>query len=152
MKTDRMKDMYTRCIFMNAVVAVVAMMMAAGCGQRGESVEMGPGETVEAFCRAMAAGEFDDALALCDTVAMKDYIGNYATALKMQMEADSSVAAIAAGLVSRAEMTVDEVVKDGDRRLVHYTVTSAQGTAKAKTAKVRKEEGAWRVEAITDRN
>ncbi len=145
-----MKDMYTKCIFMNAVV--VAVMMAAGCGQRGESVEMGPGQTVEAFCRAMAAGEFDDARALCDTVAMKDYIGNYAEALKMQMDADSSVAAIAAGLVSGAEMAIDQVVKDGDRRLVHYTITLAEGTTKTKTAKVRKEEGAWRVEAITDRN
>lgn len=150
MKTDRMKDMYTKCMFINAVV--VAVMMVAGCGQRSGSVEMGPGEAVEAFCRAMAAGEFDEARALCDTVAMKDYIGNYAEALEMQMEADSSVAAIAAGLVSRAEMTVDEVVEDGERRLVHYTVTLADGTAKTKTAKVRKEEGAWRVEAITDRN
>lgn len=147
-----MKDMYTRCMFMNAVVAVVAVMMAAGCGQRGESVEMGPGQTVEAFCRAMAAGEFDDARALCDTVAMKDYIGNYAEALKMQMDADSSVAAIAAGLVSGAEMAIDQVVKDGNRRLVHYTITLAEGTTKTKTANVRKEEGAWRVEAITDRN
>lgn len=145
-----MKDMYTRCMFMNAVV--VAVMMAAGCGQRGESVEMGPGQTVEAFCRAMAAGEFDNARALCDTVAMKDYIGNYAEALKMQMDADSSVAAIAAGLVSGAEMAIDQVVKDGDRRLVHYTITLAEGTTKTKTANVRKEEGAWRVEAITDRN
>lgn len=150
-KKDRMKDMYIKCAFMNAV-ALAVMMAAVGCGQRSGSVEMGPEETVETFCRALAAGEFDEARALCDTVAMNGYITDYAEALDMHMKVDSSVATIAAGMISRAEITVDEVVKDGNGRLVHYSVSLSEKETKAKTAKVRKEEGAWKVEAITDRN
>ncbi|MBR2128270.1 MAG: DUF4878 domain-containing protein [Bacteroidales bacterium] len=133
-------------------VAVVAAMVAAGCGQRSESVEMGPGETVEAFCKALAGGDLETARGFCDTVAMNGYIRNYAEALDMQMQADSCVAMIAAGMVSQAEISVDEVVKDGDRRIVHYTVRVSEDMTKTKSAKVRKEEGAWKVEAITDRN
>lgn len=143
-----MKDMY----IIKTAVAVVAAMVAAGCGQRSESVEMGPGETVEAFCKALAGGDLETARGFCDTVAMNGYIRNYAEALDMQMQADSCVAMIAAGMVSQAEISVDEVVKDGDRRIVHYTVRVSEDMTKTKSAKVRKEEGAWKVEAITDRN
>ena len=143
-----MKDMY----IIKTAVAVVAAMVAAGCGQRSESVEMGPGETVEAFCKALAGGDLETARGFCDTVAMNGYIRNFVEALDMQMQADSCVAMIAAGMVSQAEISVDEVVKDGDRRIVHYTVRVSEDMTKTKSAKVRKEEGAWKVEAITDRN
>ena len=143
-----MKDIY----IIKTAVAVVAAMMAAGCGQRSESVEMGPGETVEAFCKALAGGDSETAMELCDTAAMNGYIRNFVEALDMQMQADSCVAMIAAGMVSQAEISVDEVVKDGDRRIVHYTVRVSEDMTKTKSAKVRKEEGAWKVEAITDRN
>ena len=52
----------------------VAICMAAGCGgseEKKAAVQMGPEETVEAFCRTMAAGGFEDAMALCDTMTMK---------------------------------------------------------------------------------
>lgn len=147
-----MKDMYIKCIFVKAAAVVTVMMMAAGCGQRSESVEMGPGETVEAFCKALAGGDFETARNLCDTVAMNGYIRNYAEALDMQMQADSCVAMIAAGMVAKAEISIDEVVKEGDRRVVHYSVMASEDMAKTKTARVKKEEGAWKVEAITDRN
>lgn len=143
-----MKDMY----IIKTAVAVVAAMVAAGCGQRSESVEMGPGETVEAFCKALAGGDLETARGFCDTVAMNGYIRNYAEALDMQMQADSCVAGIAAGMLTQAEFAVDEVAKEGDRRIVHYTVKVSEDMTKKKTAKVRKEEGVWKVEAISDRN
>ena len=143
-----MKDMY----IIKTAVAVVAAMVAGGCGQRSESVEMGPGETVEAFCKALAGGDLETARGFCDTVAMNGYIRNYAEALDMQMQADSCVAGIAAGMLTQAEFAVDEVAKEGDRRIVHYTVKVSEDMTKKKTAKVRKEEGVWKVEAISDRN
>jgi len=147
-----MKDMDIKCIFVKAAAVVTVMMMAAGCGQRNESVEMGPGETVEAFCKALAGGDLEAARELCDTVTMNGYIRDYAGALDMQMQADSCVAVLAAGMLAQAEFAVDEVAKEGDRRIVHYTVKVAEDMTKKKTAKVRKEEGAWKVEEITDRN
>lgn len=147
-KNNRMKDMY----IIKTAVAVVAAMVAAGCGQRSESVEMGPGETVEAFCKALAGGDSETAMELCDTAAMNGYIRNFVEALDMQMQADSCVAGIAAGMLTQAEFAVDEVAKEGDRRIVHYTVKISEDMTKKKTAKVRKEEGVWKVEAISDRN
>lgn len=143
-----MKDMY----IIKTAVAVVAAMVAAGCGQRSESVEMGPGETVEAFCKALAGGDLEAARERCDTVTMNGYIRNFVEALDMQMQADSCVAGIAAGMLTQAEFAVDEVAKEGDRRIVHYTVKVSEDMTKKKTAKVRKEEGVWKVEAISDRN
>lgn len=147
-----MKDMYIKCIFVKAAAVVTVMMVAAGCGQRSESVEMGPGETVEAFCKALAGGDLEAARELCDTVTMNGYIRNFVEALDMQMQADSCVAGIAAGMLTQAEFAVDEVAKEGDRRIVHYTVKVSEDMTKKKTAKVRKEEGVWKVEAISDRN
>lgn len=147
-KNNRMKDMY----IIKTAVAVVAAMVAAGCGQRSESVEMGPGETVEAFCKALAGGDSETAMELCDTAAMNGYIRNFVEALDMQMQADSCVAGIAAGMLTQAEFAVDEVAKEGDRRIVHYTVKVSEDMTKKKTAKVRKDEGVWKVEAISDRN
>lgn len=145
--------MYSRYKFTNAAAIVVAAALTvAGCGRKGDAVEMGPAETVVGFCRAVAGGDFETAESLCDTTTMNAYIRDYAAALEMQVKADSCVARIAAGMVAKAEISVDEVMKEGDRRIVHYTVKVSEDITKTKTARVKKEEGAWKVEAITDRN
>ena len=134
-----------------AALLITAVLLTAGCGRKAESVEMGPAETLEAFFRSVSSGDFASAAALCDTLSMKDYISAYAEALNMQSGKDSSVAAIAAGILSEAEIMVDEVVRDNDRRLVHYTIDAGDELNKKKTATLKKDEGAWRVEKITDR-
>ena len=54
----------------------VTLMMMAGCGGGQEKTgaekraEMGPEGTVEAFCRAVAGGDFAVAKSLCDPVAI----------------------------------------------------------------------------------
>ena len=135
----------------------LTLMMMAGCGGGQEKTgaekraEMGPEGTVEAFCRAVAGGDFAAAKALCDTVAMKPYIDSYAEALTSQTKKDGGVAAIAAESLSMMEFTTDDIVKDGDSRKVHYTIAGPEGMSKKKTATVKKIEGVWKVEEITDR-
>ena len=46
---------------------------------------------------------------------------------------------------------MEEVKKEGDKRIVLYTL-EADGHSKTRKAIVKKEEGAWRVERITDAN
>ena len=133
--------------------AAVMILMAVGCGERSEkkAVEaLGPEETVEAFCRAVAGGEFKEAAALCDTASMQAYIDRYAEAWKMQAKKDSSATAIAAATLSEAEFVFDKAIKDGDTRTVLYTISSGEEMTKRKTATVKKVEGVWKVEKITD--
>lgn len=130
---------------------IAAMMAVAGCGRKGESVEMGPAETVEAFFRELTSGDIGAAASLCDTLTMKDYISAYSEALNMQRDRDSSVAAIAAGMLKKAEIIIEDISKEGDRRVVTCTIDAGEGMKKRKTAVLKKEEGEWKVEKMTDR-
>ncbi len=131
-----------------AGAAAVMMLMAAGCGEKKAAV-MGPDETVEAFCRAVAAGRFEEAKSLCDTVTMKGYIEKYAQAWNMLTEKDSKATAIASASLADADIMVEDIAKDGDRRIITYVI-AAGDMDKKKTATVRKEDGVWKVERITD--
>lgn len=139
---------------MAAAVVGVTLMMVAGCGggkKEKKAEVLGPAETVEAFCRAVAAGGFDEAKELCDTVAMKDYIDTYAGAVEAMARKDSGAVAIAAVTLAAGRFTVDDMTRDGDSRQVHYTIDAGDGMNKKKTATVRRTEGVWKVEKITDR-
>ena len=144
-----------KAITATLTVGLTLMMVGCGGGQEKKGAEkraeMGPEGTVEAFCRAVAGGDFAAAKALCDTVAMKPYIDSYAEALTSQTKKDGGAAAIAAESLSMMEFTTDDIVKDGDSRKVHYTIAGPEGMSKKKTATVKKTEGVWKVEEITDR-
>ena len=139
----------------------LTLVVMAGCGggqekkgaeRRAEKrAEMGPEGTVEAFCRAVAGGDFATAKALCDTVAMNGYLERYAEALDAQVRRDSGAVAIAAAELAKTVFTVDDIVRDGENRHVHYTICAGEGMSKKKTATVKKIEGVWKVEEITDR-
>ena len=131
----------------NAVVAGIAIL--AGCG-RGEKA-MGPEETVEAFCRAVTAGQWSQAEALCDTLSMKEYIDSHKEAWATLQAEDSCTLAIAEAILADTVMTVEEVRKEDDRRVVSYTL-AADGNSKTRMAVLKKEAGEWRVERITDAN
>lgn len=140
---------------MNRKIAVgalaVAVLLTAGCGGKKEKKDvMGPEETVEAFVRAVAGGEFSEAMSFCDTLTMKKYISDYAQAWDVLVRKDSGAVAIAAAVLAEADFRTEDVVKDGDQRKVTYTLDAGEGKNKKKTATVRKEEGVWIVEEITD--
>ena len=135
-----------------ACVCAVLILMAAGCGEKkGKSVEMGPAETVEAFYNCLTAGEFGAAKKICDTLTMKEYIETYSQAWDMQLKKDSTAAYIAAGILSTAEIEITETAKEDNKRIIKFNISS--GTeSKKKKAVVKKDEGVWKIEAISDRN
>ena len=139
--------------FIVSAMTTVVTLMVAGCGEGKEKKAevTGPAETVEAFCRAVAAGEFEKAKELCDTVAMKVYIDTYAEAMETMVRRDSGAVAIAAARLAAGRFTVDDKTRDGDSRQVSYTIDAGDGMSKKKTATVRRTEGVWKVEEITDR-
>ena len=125
-------------------------MMAVGCRGGGSEKADGPEAVVAAFCKAMAAGDWTEASALCDTVSMKGYISAYQEAWDYLHNQDSSVMMIAAQMLSAASVEVQKVEKADGARSVYYTI-EAEGMRKERKATVSKsEEGEWKVTAITD--
>ena len=64
---------------------------------------------------------------------------------------DSSATAIAGAVLSEAEITVEDVTREGEKRHILYIMDAGNGLKKEKKATVRKIEGVWKVEEITDR-
>ena len=132
-----------------ALGAVAAFTFLVGNGCKGSrSVEMGPSEVVEAFNRAVTAGDFDMARSLCDTVSMKGYLDSYMEAWESLQKEDSSALAIASSLLTGAVIEIGKVVKNGEDREIYYSL-EADGHRQERKATVKKEEGEWKVLEIT---
>ena len=127
------------------------MVMAAGCGGNNaeEKKAMGPEAAVETFCRAVAAGDFETADELCDTVSMKGYLDEWRKVWNDLQKEDSSALAIASSMLSGAEIEVIRTERNGEKRTVLYRI-EAEGNSKTRTATVKNEEGEWKVEEISD--
>lgn len=134
------------------LVSVAAgLMVACGGSGAGKKAEMEAEDVAVSFCRAVAGGDFEKAMILCDTLTMKGYIREQEAAWHMLEKSDSSAYMIATQMLSQTEMTVDEVIKEGDRRQVFCSI-SFEGKTKEKVMTLQKEEGGWKVTAISDRN
>lgn len=119
--------------------------LAVSCFQGKESV-LGPGETVEAFHKALYAGEFEQAKSVCDTLAIGEYIDAFRTVWEQN---GVSVAEIVSDIMSETEIEITDIKKEGQGRTVFYTLTF-EGRNKTKAAGLRNEEGEWKIEKITD--
>jgi hypothetical protein len=136
-----------REFFMVAVAAV-----AVACAGNGGGKADGPEAVVTAFSKAVAAGQWEEAYGLCDTLSMKEYISANQLAWEHLEKADSNAMKIAAQLMAEAAVEVLNVEKVDGGRQVHYAI-ELEGMRKERKAVVMKnEEGAWKVTAITDAN
>jgi hypothetical protein len=136
-----------REFFMVAVAAV-----AVACAGNGGGKADGPEAVVTAFSKAVAAGQWEEAYGLCDTLSMKEYISANQLAWEYLEKADSNAMKIAAQLMAEAAVEVLNVEKVDGGRQVHYAI-ELEGMRKERKAVVMKnEEGAWKVTAITDAN
>ncbi len=122
-------------------------MTAVSCNVKKDS--MGPEAVVETFCRTVASGDIQAARALCDTLSMNDYLDNYQKAMDSLQKEDSCAFAIARSILEGAEFEVTGTDKKGEERIILYRL-AAEGYEKVKKATLTKEEGEWRITAITD--
>ena len=128
-------------------VAAIAALSIVSCRSSQESHrELEPEEVVETFSRAIVSGDFEKAASLSDTVSMRTYLEN---CISIWKEKDSSILAIASSILSEAGITIESSEKTETGRAVYYRI-EAEGKNKRKMAALKKEEGEWRVEAITD--
>lgn len=136
---------------MKYICGFAAAVLACSCGPKTEEQKvLGPEETVEAFYKAVSCGDFAAARELCDTVSMSGYLEKNESNWERMIQMDSTIASIAGELLSSAAVEIGNVTRDGEHRLVHYSIDAVMGMKKDKIATVKKEEGVWKVETITD--
>ena len=146
---DRKKLIYMICGLI--AIGTEAALLISVNGKTEGSGPIRPEEVTEAFCRAIASGDMKTACTLCDIISMKEYMDACRSTWEEAMKQDSTAAAIAKGIMDAMEFRTDDVSKDGNIRIVTYTIRTPEGQCKSKEARLRKEEGAWIVERITDR-
>ncbi len=133
---------------MKRILVFVAMaLLAVGCGGASEQ-ELGPGETVTAFCKAVAERDLGTAAGLCDMETMKEYMGSVSD---IWNSADSSVAKIVPAILAEMDVEIKDIIKNDTGRTVFYTISLPEGQKKDKVAELKKEERGWKIEQITDR-
>lgn len=132
----------------NILILTVAAGVLTGCFQSKES-ELKPEEALKAFYGTLLAGDFALAESMCDTVSMKGYID---AVRSVWSTGDENVMKIAADILSETSVTVTDIEKNGQDRTIFYELTSESGRKRGKIATLRKEEGEWKIEQITDRD
>ena len=129
------------------ILAVVAMILAGCFG--GKSTELGPGEVVQEYYKAICSGDFGKAASLCDTICMTGHIEEVRNIWGQQ---DSTITAIIADILSETEVEISDIQKDGDNRNVFYKLANPSYEGKEEIAVVGNEEGEWKIKSIiTDR-
>lgn len=129
------------------ILAVVAMILAGCFG--GKSTELGPGEVVQEYYKAICSGDFGKAASLCDTICMTGHIEEVRNVWGQQ---DSTITAIIADILSETEVEISDIQKDGDNRNVFYKLANPSYEGKEEIAVVGNEEGEWKIKSIiTDR-
>lgn len=125
------------------ILAVVAMILAGCFG--GKSTELGPGEVVQEYYKAICSGDFGKAASLCDTICMTGHIEEVRNVWEQQ---DSTITAIIADILSETEVEITDIQKDGDNRNVFYKLANPSYEGKKEIAVVGNEEGEWKIKSI----
>lgn len=125
------------------ILAVVAMILAGCFG--GKSTELGLGEVVQEYYKAICSGDFGKAASLCDTICMTGHIEEVRNVWEQQ---DSTITAIIADILSETEVEITDIQKDGDNRNVFYKLANPSYEGKEEIAVVGNEEGEWKIKSI----
>jgi hypothetical protein len=131
-------------------LTLIIMVTAILSGCSGSSkVEMGPAETVQSFYEALWSGNITDAESYCDSLGMSGYVESYRTAWEKNSD---TISDIVTDILSETEIRITDTERNGQIRTVFYELAGTDGRKKEKAATLRKEEGEWKIEAITDRH
>jgi hypothetical protein len=130
------------------LIAMSAAVFIMGCQQNGET-KLGPDGTLEAVYKSLYSGAFDQAESLCDIPAMSEYVNSFRMAWEKN---DSTIRTITSDILADISIEITDAEQNSQNRTVFYKMTATDGQNKEKIATLRKEEGAWKITAITDRH
>lgn len=132
------------------VIGVIAAVIILITGREKTDKEMTPEAAVEAFYSALSQGDFASAREFCDPVSMEAFLNSYEAKWEEMRQMDSTIAEIAAAILSTAEIEFIRTEKADEGKKVYFLIDATMGMKKEKVATLKKEKKAWRVETITD--
>ena len=135
-------------IMRNLLFAIAISLIVTGCQQSG-GTRPSPDSTLEAFYQNLCSGEFNLAEGLCDREAMKGYMDSFRSAWERN---DSTIRTITTDILADISIEITETEQKGQNRTIFYKLTAIDGQTKEKIATLKKEEGEWKITAITDRH
>lgn len=128
-------------------VIIALCVLLSGGNKEGKT----PGDTVAGFYEAINVCDFDTAAGFCDSLSMTEHLEAWAEEWKRLEKEDSSTFAIALSLLEDMKTVVIDSRKEGaDRRVLDFNLENGDNV-KEKTAVLKKEEGEWKIEQLTDR-
>ena len=135
-----------------AVIGVAAaFFLFTGNDASGSARSNTPEAALQEFYSSLTSGDFGKAADLCDQAAMESYLSSYKAEWEELKQADSTAHAEVMEMMKNTEIIVSEITEEEGRCQVTYRI-EALGSTKIRTAELRKEEGEWLVEKITDAN
>ena len=135
-------------IVIGLVAAAAGWILLSSSGSRKTKAQ--PEDTVMTFCAAVTTGDMNQIRELCDTLQMREYLNRLENIWSDIADEGEKVVEIAASLLKCMETSITHVEKLEDRRAVSFRLES-EGMVKEKTAILRNEEGAWKIESLQDR-
>lgn len=129
------------------LIAMAASVFIMGCQQNGEG-QLGPDETLKTFYRNLCSGSFEQAESLCDIPSMEEYVNGFRSAWENN---DSTIRTIASDILAEVSVEITDTEQNSQNRTIFYKMTATNGQSKEKIATLRRDEGAWKITAIIDR-
>lgn len=130
------------------LIILAISLYATGCQQNGET-KLGPDSTLSAFYKNLCSGEFALAEGLCDETSMGEYIDNVRSVWE---KGDSTIRVMASDILTDVSIEITDTEQNSQNRTIFYKLTARDGQCKEKIARLKKEEGEWKIMAITDRH
>ena len=130
------------------VIMIAAAWFFTSCSG-GEKTDNGASEALQAFYKTICSGKFAEAEALCHEQSMEGYINAFRSAWEQK---DSALVAIASDQLAEMTINITHQQANAQNTTIFYELHTADGLSKEKVATLRKEEGEWKIEVITDRN
>ena len=134
-----------------ALIAAAVLIAIFATREGSQEKRMNPAEVVTAFAEAMKTGDFETAYLLCDTTSMKGYLSAYSQEWDRKSKGDSTDFAAIKAILAETVFSIDEVEEADAMCSIRYTL-EMNGNMKKCHATVKKENGEWKVAAITKEN
>ena len=128
-----------------------AFFLFTGKDASGSTRSNTPETALQEFYGFLTSGSFDKAAGMCDQATMESYLSSYKAELDEMKQVDSAAYANVKEMMKETEIIVTGIKEEEGRCQVTYRI-EALGNSKTRTAELRKEEGEWLVEKITDAN
>lgn len=142
------------------VIIMGLALLACGVGvllthsNEGNADELSAEETkaesvLERFIYALRDGDFETASSMCDTTSLQDYLDAYKQGWEKQSMKDSADFAAIRSIIANTTMSTDKMEELDGVCIIDYTLSMDDQTKRCQ-ATVKKEEGEWKVAAITN--